>query len=69
MQAQTAQLSFNSLPRSMFSEEVISMTKDTKKQGGVYKNTGFDKGPDQAYINRYVDLVKKRNSANKPKKK
>lgn len=45
------------------------MTKDTKKQSGVYKNTGFDKGPDQAYINRYIDLVKKRNNANKPKKK
>lgn len=29
----------------------------------------FDKGPDQAYINRYIDLVKKRNNANKPKKK
>ena len=45
------------------------MAKDTKKQGGMYKNTGFDKEPSQAYINRYIDLVKKRNNANKPKKK
>ena len=45
------------------------MTKDTKKKGGENKSTSFDKGPDQAYINRYIDLVKKRNNANKPKKK